>query len=372
MKKTLIALAAAAATGVFAQSSVTLTGLLDTAGVSKTGNTTGANGTSITTGVGTSSTTNIKLTAIEDLGGGMKVTAQFELDPRTLFDDNFGNNWGKNDADQSSNSATSQHVKNTLTGLGRHEVFLGISGGFGNVQLGSPNSFALAATGASSPLGTGIGAGYTVNGASGTGWNRMMETRYNRAVKYTSPNVNGFTVGVQYAPGNDQTQTLTSVLSIPNNRNATEIGVSYSAGNLNVAYANFQQKAQDNVVGFYGTGGVASAASTNFNVLGVNYKFGNLTAYAGWGRGDKKAAATAPATQANSRMALKYTMGNVDVIGQMTQLEAAGVTEKVNGARIDYNLSKTAAAYIGFEQYDNGAASSTTLNLTSVGLRKSF
>jgi predicted porin len=44
----------------------------------------------------------------------------------------------------------------------------------------------------------------------------------------------------------------------------------------------------------------------------------------------------------------------------------------VTGLRADYNLSKTAALYIGYESYDNGAATANETTATAIGLRKSF
>ena len=87
MKKTLVALAALAATASFAQSSVTITGNLDFAYSNTTGTSLTNNGTTFATTTGTGSTSVINLDAIEDLGGGMKATVHYGLDPRTLAND---------------------------------------------------------------------------------------------------------------------------------------------------------------------------------------------------------------------------------------------------------------------------------------------
>jgi len=373
MKKTLVAMAAIAATASFAQSSVTISGNLDVAYSSATGTLSGASGNTFSQR-GTSSTTGIKFTAAEDIGGGMKVTAQFEFDPRGIIDDTATQVFvGNSAASQSVTAATAS----TLKMIANHEMFIGLSGGFGNLQLGMPNSFSLTTHGVSSPLGTGIGAGYTANGAGNSGWSRLTSTRYTRSAKYTSPNMNGFTVGALYAPGNDQaapvTGATTTALSVLNNRQVTELAANYSKGNLNVSFTNVQQASQTNALGYYQQG-TTNVGSTNANVLAANYKFGNLTAYAGMGSGRiiTPVAATSETTQSQSRYALKYNAGNIDLIGQYTQTESHGTTAKYTGARIDYNLSKTAAAYLGYESYDSGSTSNNQLNLMSVGLRKSF
>jgi len=367
MKKTLVALAAIAATSSFAQSSVVISGNLDVAYASRTGTVAGANGTTVTTSQGNASTTGIKFVASEDLGGGLKAIAQFEFDPRGLIDDGLT-------VQHTSVSVTGATVStsSTVKALGQHEMFIGLSGGFGYVQLGSPNSFSLTTIGASSPLGTGIGSGYTYDGGASSAASIFSATRYARAVKYTTPNMNGLSGGIQYAPGNDQTQlTASTALKVPNNRQVTEIGVNYNKGDLNVSLANIQQGAQTNATGYYAAS-TTSLVSTSANVWGANYKFGNLTGYIGGGSGTKLSGSATTAQADTSRFALKYNAGKVDVIAQYTQQSSAGSTLKITGARADYNLSKTAALYVGYEAVDTGASSANQLNTMSVGMRKSF
>lgn len=373
MKKTLVALAAVAATASFAQSSVVLSGNFDVAGSSSTGTLARAQGTTFSTLMGTSSTTSLKITATEDLGGGMKAMAMYELDPRSLINDSTALTLT---GDTATSAAASSSVRSTLTGLSRHEAYVGLSGGFGTIKLGAANSPSLDVNGASSPLGTGIGSAYTANGGTNTNWSSMMNTRYSRSFKYESPVINGFQFSAQYAPGNDQTNSTTSTpLSIPNNRQGTEIGLKYSVGNLNLAYANVAQAAQTNATGWYVVGAAGPYAATNTNALGANYQMSNITVYAGVMNGNLLAATTIANTASAMRGAIKANFGNVDVMAQYTEVTAntgtsnANVTQKTTGARIDYNLSKTAAAYIGYEAYDSGASSANQQNLTSIGLR---
>ena len=129
MKKSLIALAALAATASFAQSTVTLSGNLDFAVGNVSGN---SKGTTVSTRDVTSSTSVIRITAVEDLGGGMKATVLYGLDPRHLSNDNGA------------------AASNTF---GRDELFVGVSGGFGNIRLGSPNSIGVTTFLTASPLG---------------------------------------------------------------------------------------------------------------------------------------------------------------------------------------------------------------------------
>ena len=451
MKKSLVALAALAATSAFAQSSVTLSGNIDFAYANVGGSQLWAKGSTVSTTVGTASTSVINIVAVEDLGSGMKVTGKYGIDPRTLANDSYAvtnntalaNSFGGQSgalpgiAATSGNTAASATANSTLgsvggqantaTGFARDEVFVGIEGGFGNLRLGSPNSIGLNSFQVASPAGTGIGSGYTGAGTSGTMTNSFVQTRYNRSVRYDSPVLNGFTLSYQYAPGNDQaastaplatgSSTAVSPASlipvanmIPNARAATEYGVRYANGPLTVSYANVAQDAQTNSTGWYANGSSTKGLKTSVNLLNASYVMGNTTLYIGWNDGDRLApigsvgaAATDNVATKGNRMAIKQTMGNLDVMASITTQEALGVTSvtnaagansastaaaqyakqtlkaKVTGLRAEYNLSKTAAIYGGYEKYETGAdyaasalTSTGNRTLTSIGLKKSF
>jgi len=374
MKKTLVALAAMSAVASFAQSSVVLSGNFDFASVSKSGTVANANGNTVTTGMGTSSTSTIKITATEDLGGGLKAFGMYELDPRTLSDDSLGVNLQSNTF---STAGSTTSAVSTNTGLARGEAYVGLSGGFGMVKLGAINAPGQDAVGGASALGTGIGSGYQINAATNSGIQAAFNVRYGRSLRYDSPKFNGFGVAVQHAPGNDlDSATDSTALAIPNNRNVTEFGLTYSNGPLNLAYANIAQAKQNNITGFYTpTSSSYPAAATNTNIFSGSYNVGSLTGYATIVNGNGLAATTTALTVNGFRGALKVNMGKVDLIGQYTEMKVNNGVEtisKVTGARVDYNLSKTAAAYLGYESADTGAASANQLNIMSLGVRKSF
>jgi len=361
MKKTLIALAALAATASFAQSTATISGNLDFANVTVGGTQAASKGSTITTTFGTSSTSVLRFIAVEDLGGGMKATAQYNFDPRSLSNDALGNTL----------NATS--TANTTTGLSRDELFVGLSGGFGNIRLGSPNSIGLNAWQPSSSLGTGIGSGYTGGGRSGTMTNSFVQTRYNRSVRYDSPVMGGLQVAVLYAAGNDQ-PAVTAAQQIPNNRQATEIGLRYAAGPLTLAYANVAQGAQTNATGWYSSATLVSAKSTSANVYSASYNMGATTLHAGMNDGNRLAAGTGGVAvdSKGSNVAITHNIGAIGLMAGMRSQKVGAVESKVTGLRADYNLSKTAALYIGYESYDNGAATANETTATAIGLRKSF
>jgi predicted porin len=376
MKKTLVALAAAAATGAFAQ--VTLSGNLDVAYASSTGTVKNTNGNTFTTTNGTSSTTGIKLTATEDLGGGLKATAMYELDPRSLLNDSLGVTH-YNTANGSTTTGSTASIASVVTGLSRHEYFVSLSGSFGTVKLGAPNSQSLAVSGISSPLGTGVGSAYTFNGGSGTNWSQFANTRYSRSVKYESPNINGFEVAIQYAPGNDRTNeaNTSSVLTIPNARAATDIGVTYTNGGLKLAFATVNQQAQSNGMSYTGIAAANSDATVS-NSYAASYNFGTISAHLGVASGNTVTATTVAIKGSAMRGAIKANLGKVDLTAQYTEVitntgtSNANVSAKTTGFRADYNLSKTAATYLGYESYDSGATANNQQTIMSVGLRKSF
>jgi predicted porin len=355
MKKTLVALAALAATSAFAQSTVTLSGNLDVASASVSGTQAKMNGETFTTRDAASSTSVIKITAVEDLGGGNTATVSYGLDPRKL-----------------TNDSRSQDLK---TGLERDEVFVGLaSATLGSVKLGAPNSIGLTAQGTSNPLGTGIGSGYAAASADGTF--KYSNIRYDRSARYDSPAFAGFTFSALYAPGGDIAGTTDATYLIPNSRKTSEFGLSYANGPLNIAFVNINQAAQGST-GVQSTS-IAGAGKTSVNALYANYKVAaNTTVYAGWNDGDAKAAAATPSTTKGTRFGIKQTIGQIDLIAVQTNQEtttsAGAKTEaKITGLRADYNLSKTAAVYVGYEKYDNGATSANERTMTAVGIRKSF
>jgi predicted porin len=322
----------------------------------------GVKGTTVGTSGGVvSSTSVINIIAVEDLGGGMKATAKYGIDPRAVA----------NDGAALTNSADATPTKNTMTAFSKDELFVGLQGGFGNIRLGSPNSIGLGVHLDSSPLGTGIGAGYTGGGVAGSMTMTYSAIRYNRSVRYDSPSMNGFTVSALYAPGNDQTQvTATTALGIPNAREVTELGLSYANGPLKISFANIAQAAQTNGTGWYAATAVTAPANakTSMNMIAANYKVGATTVFALVNNGD-----TSVNTKAEGyRVGLRQDIGAMALMASHTSLKTAGVEATVTGLRGDYNLSKTAAAYIGLEKHDTGAATANKRDVVAVGMRKSF
>ena len=303
----------------------------------------------------TSATSVIRITAVEDLGGGLKATALYALDPRHLANDSAGG------------SATAP-------GLQRDEAFIGLEGGFGNLRLGSANSVGLTTFLSASPLGTGIGSGYAALALD------YSFIRHSRSIRYDSPDLNGFRVAVNYAPGSTELvgPFLTAVNTIPQGSEVTEIGLSYAKGPLSVAFANVALGAR--AAG--SAGAVTAAAKSSTNILAVRYTMGATALSAGWNDGESTTRAVTATKTQGYRVGIAQTMGAVTLIGSYAEQETPTVTEKVAGLRADYALSKRTTAYAGYEKVASGvaftaataAAAATGGNRTTmaVGVRHSF
>ncbi len=181
MKKTLIAVAALAATTAFAQN-VTVIGTVDATYRSTTvdyGN--GTSGGQNAIGQNGSGTTNFTLVGTEDLGGGLKAIFNSEFD----FD----------------------AAGKTAGPVGGGQLFVGLEGAFGSIKAGMPNSPTLTVQGSRSAFGTKDGGrvGVTTSANIGTsGGGSVMGqsvTRTAGSLLYTTPNFSGFSAQLDYAPG---------------------------------------------------------------------------------------------------------------------------------------------------------------------------
>jgi len=348
MKKTLVAMAALASVAAFAQTTVTLSGNMDVAGATLSGTQVGQKGTTFSTTLGVSSTSVINLIAVEDLGGGTKITAKYGLDPRSVTNDSLGTTL------TNYTSGTPIANSSTVTGLARDESFIGLETSFGTIKLGSPNTTGLDTNGYSSPLGTAIGSGF---GTAGKTMQQLAVTvRYDRSIKYEAPAINGFTGTLQYAPGNDEVAVTDGstaynyvARSMPNNRQVSEVGFKYNNGPLNAAFVNINTAAQTNRTGWYSVANSSATivttlnyVATKMNVLGVSYAIAPTTSvHYGYNNGDSNASTTAITKLVGQRVAVKQSLSNIDLNLQYTAQKAGTVQAKVLGFRADYNLSKT-------------------------------
>jgi len=267
MKKSLIALATLAATASFAQSSVTIYGIIDQAYTNTTIQGTSPEGSrkATITNSGTQSglaTQRIGFRGTEDLGGGLKGIFQIE------------------------SSLTAGNA--TANTFGSRPTFVGLSGDFGTVTLGRQDTPLLKAVvpqlagGANNMVGqimwsSFIGNGETVGLAAAdatavanAGLGRIArETTINSAINYATPTINGFKAELQIGQ-NDAKVTGTGITTTTNAKtDDTGLNIQYANGPLTVAAATHSQKA------------VANGANTGKNsndYVGATYNLGFATA----------------------------------------------------------------------------------------------
>jgi predicted porin len=287
MKKTLIALAAVAATGAaFAQSTVTLSGTVDV-GLQDVG---GANSplTMVSSRLGTSNWT---VSGTEDLGGGLK--AIFKVSTSFNADD----------------GTTAGNV------LGNNDMFVGLQGGFGSIKLGrSFNPAFFYALTANSTKGV---TGYQTRA-------NTLETDgvyISNQVLYTTPNFGGFTGQLSYAPS--------EVAGASAHRG---LGLGYAAGPIAVNFAH--SKLAATVPGATVNALNLIAASYNFGVAKVLFSYNDRSNVASNADNDWALGVTAPVGP-----------GELWASFDRAEAGAVGAVRVIHGG-YKYFLSKRTTAYV--------------------------
>jgi len=253
MKKTLVALAALAATGAFAQTSVTLYGVID-AGVASLKNVGDGtkNATVMTDGALSSSVWGLR--GSEDLGGGLK--ANFNVE-----------------SDLSMNNGT-----HSSAGFWRRASNVGISGNFGAIDVGVKLNPVIATNGA---LMTTAGNSVSTMTSGALGFSDF----YTRnAITYTSPSVGG--VVIQAQTGLSQSVNSSTAGSM------NAISAAFTSGPFEARIATQTRN-----------GAAAGTAASGANPSTATYTYGSSTALVTKDSGDKK----------TTIGGIKYTMGALQV-----------------------------------------------------------
>ena len=393
MKKTLVALAALASVTAFAQSSVTITGLVDmnygsvtapkNAALLNTGNVSRVahNG---------DATTAIILQATDDIGGGLTAAFRYEINPDFVNGTGFTGGITGNAA--SSTAATTQSV---LYGNGANGYnFIGItSKDMGGIKFGRLNTGTLAAWGDGSVFGTALGSGYGSAGiytryvGSTANYNNTAPTRFNNSVEYQSPAMNNFTVRYLYVPQVDvngiggengcletacTTTTGNTTAAGANRAGATDLSLRYSNGPLNASYAMQQIKSGSGDTNSLVNPAARSTANAKINhsTLAANYTSGNITGYVAYWTLTHATTVTADELNDKGTMyGIKYTMGNIDFKASQAKLNSTLTNtptitnqsdRKITGFGVDYNLSKKTKIYARMENRNSDTAGTVT------------
>jgi predicted porin len=390
MKKTLVAIAALAATGAFAQSSVAITGVFD-AGYQAISHTDATKKWSGINNNGTN-TSRLDFQGTEDLGGGLKASFWGELDINPVRSTTLNQNPASNGQSFTGTPFTGQQ-------------FVAIAGGFGDLKIGQPNSPALdIGGGVMQPFGTALGSGYSgtwgrlgteavsgVNSYVGGSTGRII--RHEKTAVYTTPVFNGLKAQVEFSAKNGNSTTNSNGgagAATSNDTGYQSLSATYNNGPLNVAALTATAKSGANAaVGIAGsastagTVGLAANKDVKWNMLGANYTMGAVTGYVGFtttkSTNPQVTAGTAAEDSKSSNVGVKYVMGNIDLLANVTTRTSNvadvagytfnGTTPKSTNTALgaNYNLSKTTFVYYRYENIKNIAtATGTAPNATAL------
>ena len=265
MKNTLVALAAMSTFGAYAQSTVTVFGILDAALAIGTGN------VSSTTTLASSTVQGNRLgfRGTEDLGGGLK--ANFLLEGYVNIDDGTGRTSNTNNQ---ASGATAAQAGNQGFTFNRW-AYVGLSGEFGEVRLGRVNATPFYNHVQYDPFNL-SGAGASIVFKMRTGG--VNSVGVSNAINYSSPRMGGFFAEVQYFMGENASNAAN-----PDAGTGTGLRLGYGDNPLSATLA------------WSRTSGVPGASITTTSV-GASYDLGVAKIMALWNKDDVTAAATTTQT----------------------------------------------------------------------------
>ncbi len=329
MKKTLIALAAVAATGAaFAQSTVTISGGFDF-GVAKPVGSAGARLD------GSNNRNTLAFSGTEDLGGGLKAT--FNLVSR------FSPESGKNDTN-SDGTERPQWMS---------ESSVGLAGGFGAVKIGRQltalqgplGGFDVWGTATQGSVAGGVLAGYLTDASYGTGGQARADV-----INYSTPVFNGFSAAASYG-----FKTANSGSTAPTTEGTgkalTSLYAQYANGPVVVGAGTETSRANDK----------ATAVMASYD-LGVAKVMGAYTIY-------NPIASTVDTKGYMIGAAIPMNAFTFKVGYGTSKPEGGAATVKKSAIGFDYALSKRTFIYTN---YASDSAKTTEKTGYDIGVRHTF
>jgi len=315
-------------------------------------------------------TSQITFKVKEDLGGGLSAIAMIENDFQA-----------QNKEDQIGKGAD-QGLPNAGPGVnfgsGGGEVWAGLTGGFGTIKLGAPNTPTLYTQGGS-VFGTKLGSGFGES-LHGTG-----QVRQSQTVQYETPTMNGLRAiyGRSAGQNADTNIAITQAASanagpatggLLNIGTVDDLGVFYANGPLTAAVTYWKKSGATN-------GATTTVANTILNYQ-ASYTFGAAKLVAG-AHSEKAVGGTDGKDNDGNFIAGTYTMGATTLLAQSASYKdkyatnaAAPQNKKLTGLGVDYALSKTTTLYGRYSNYTFDNQVTTTANAkqtkTAVGLQLNF
>jgi predicted porin len=339
-----------------------MTGLIDTGYLKQ--NAPAATSDTIGVAANNTATTVLTLAGTEDLGAGMKANFQLQLTPDFVSGAGVGN------------------------GTTGQQAFVGLSDNkLGDLKLGRVNTNALDAWGVGSVFGTAIGSGYGSSGniftrysATPTDADQAAPTRFNKAIRYTTPAYMGLTASLLTVGKNSGNTTIAG-----NSQGVTDIGLRYTNGPLNVAYANQKisgAASVDNANQVLGGGAaetLPNGKNNKLSILSANYAIGAAKVFvASW---TEKQDTTTAVSTSGRMFGASYTMGATTLMASMgssNDKTTDNVDKKIAGIGADYALSKRTNLYARFDTRDANKNSGTddatngTTKRTAFGVKHTF
>jgi len=361
MQKKIIALAIAGlSSAAFAQTNVTLSGLVDVGYYSQSIQTAGFMDTKTFAASNNTATSQLNITITEALGNGMQ--AKF---------------FGETDWLPATNASTLLNSYN----------YLELSGAWGAIRGGNLNTDALYATIGAQPFSTAIGSGISGSfgrlsraGVNGT-WGAAnagtagittegeqaftaalnagagsRSVRVNNSIQYSTPVMSGFSASLQMAKQNEDATAPGG-----NTAGFQALGIKYNNGPINVYYVNEQTKNGNTAT--VNAAGLGLGEKVTHNILTGNYTFGPATVYAGWTSSKSSGVAVQTADARSWNLAIKYqVMGNLALMANVLRVDDKLTGDKdrnLNAIGLDYDLSKRSTLYVRYENGDNDRSNAT-------------
>jgi len=410
MKKSLVALAALAATSAFAQSTVTLSGTFDLSLQNAKNDATSAT-TMLKNGMASS---RIQFAGTEDMGQGMKAnfTCDTDLSPAGGLGYNTATINTAGDS-ASSTAATATASLCNRTGL------VGVAGGFGRIDLGGDYTPSFRVMGIADPFGTNgvanwgnlafqiakgglvdadVSSTFEASAAAGTGGvslstpmhatstsasaggaigattvSSVNTTRANNTVTYTSPTFNGVHVAVMYIVDGVAGNATTGKLGAGNS-----VRVRYDAGPLSLAVG--AQKVKHALT--YGNAQVETVGDITTSIFAASYDLGMAKVSFGW-----KTQKLQGLKGTDSIVGLWVPMGAGTIRASFAQkaVDTADGTGEFGGKQVGlgyaYALSKRTDAYAHYARVTNDTnaqygiltpTAGRSANAYQVGVRHAF
>jgi predicted porin len=362
MKKSLIAMAVLAASGVAsAQSSVTLYGLADVwfGSVKVKTSAPGVPSTSLRQtkiDSGGFNTSRFGLKGSEDLGGGLK--ANFLLEAGYDISTGAANNY------------TNPFTGATSNAIFGRQSWVGLSGGFGEVKLGkmwTPYDEV-----------KGIGAGAFDSNAfapANAAWlsSSAYQDRPGNSIYYSTPNISGFSAALSYSFGENKTNAVAGPPAVA----AADAGrivsgnVQYANGPLAVALSHQQEKANGN------------ATTGKFTQLNGSWDFRVVKLLSAYGQTKNVSNGTVVTDKSREfQLGVDVPLGSALTLSggvarsKTTLLLGAGESKGTAvGIAAKYDLSKRTFLYTGLQLAKNELANNageTKTDVFAVGVQHKF